>query len=209
MAGGYSTNVRIVHERSGATIGSMPPAAAPSTRDQILSRAVELASVEGLEGLTIGRLASELSLSKSGLFAHFGSKEGLQLATIEEAARRFVCEVVEPALESPEGAPRLRALCERYLDYLERRTLPGGCFWGAVTAEFDSRPGPVRDAVRDGVAAWLAELERQAQIAGSADPRQLVFEVWALAQGANSRFELFEDPEAFARARAAMEGLLP
>ena len=198
-----------MHERSLATIASMALTTAPSTRDQILARAVELASVEGLEGLTIGRLASDLSLSKSGLFAHFGSKEGLQLATIDEAARRFVRDVVEPALGAPEGAPRLRALCERYLDYLERRTLPGGCFWAAVTAEFDSRPGPVRDAVRDGLAAWLAELERQAAVAGIENPRQLIFEVWALVQAANSRFELFEDVEAFSRARTSIEALLP
>ena len=198
-----------MHERSLATIASMALTTAPSTRDQILARAVELASVEGLEGLTIGRLASDLSLSKSGLFAHFGSKEGLQLATIDEAARRFVRDVVEPALGAPEGAPRLRALCERYLDYLERRTLPGGCFWAAVTAEFDSRPGPVRDAVRDGLAAWLAELERQAAVAGVENPRQLIFEVWALVQAANSRFELFEDVEAFSRARTSIEALLP
>ena len=198
-----------MHERSLATIASMALTTAPSTRDQILARAVELASVEGLEGLTIGRLASDLSLSKSGLFAHFGSKEGLQLATIDEAARRFVRDVVEPALGAPEGAPRLRALCERYLDYLERRTLPGGCFWAAVTAEFDSRPGPVRDAVRDGLAAWLAELERQAAVAGVENPRQLIFEVWAMVQAANSRFELFEDAEAFSRARTSIEALLP
>jgi AcrR family transcriptional regulator len=187
----------------------MARTATPSTKEQILSRAVELASTDGLERLTIGRLASDLSLSKSGLFAHFGSKGGLQLATIDEAARRFMREVVEPALNTDEGAPRLRALCEGYIDYLEQRTLPGGCFWASVTAEFDSRPGPVRDAVSEWLSAWLAELERQAAIAGVGDPRQLIFEVWALAQAANSRFELFEDAEAFSRGRAAIEELLP
>jgi AcrR family transcriptional regulator len=178
-------------------------------REPILDRAIDLASSEGLEGLTIGRLARELEMSKSGLFGHFGSKEELQLATIEGAARRFVREVVEPALPEPEGAPRLRALCDRYVAYLERRVFPGGCFWGAVTAEFDGRPGPVRDRIRDAMGAWLGELERQAEIAGVADPAQLAFQVHALVQGANSSFELFGDRTVFRRARDAIESLLP
>src|SRR3954469_23826296 len=107
----------------------MTPATAPRTREGILERAMDLASVEGLEGLTIGRLASELELSKSGLFGHFGSKEELQLATVQAAARRFVRGVGEPALAKPEGAPRLRALCDGYLSHLERQVFPGGCFW--------------------------------------------------------------------------------
>jgi AcrR family transcriptional regulator len=180
-----------------------------ATREAILDRAVDLASTEGLEGLTIGRLASELAMSKSGLFGHFGSKEELQLATIDAAQRRFVSAVVEPALGEPEGAPRLRALCDRFVAYLEGRVFPGGCFWGATMAEFDGRPGPVRDRIRDRVGAWLAELERQATIAGADDPRQLAFELQALGQGANSSFQLFGDPAAFRRARRAMEPLLP
>jgi AcrR family transcriptional regulator len=180
-----------------------------ATREAILDRAVDLASTEGLEGLTIGRLASELAMSKSGLFGHFGSKEELQLATIDAAQRRFVSAVVEPALGEPEGGPRLRALCDRFVAYLEGRVFPGGCFWGATMAEFDGRPGPVRDRIRDRVGAWLAELERQATIAGADDPRQLAFELQALGQGANSSFQLFGDPAAFRRARRAMEPLLP
>jgi AcrR family transcriptional regulator len=185
------------------------PAAATERREEILDRAVDLASAEGLEGVTIGRLASELRMSKSGLFGRFGSKEELQLATIEAAARRFVRAVVEPTLSEPEGAPRLRALCDSYIAYLERRVFPGGCFWGAVTTEFDGRPGPVRDRIRDAVSAWLAELERQARIAGASDPGQLVFQLHALVQGANSSFQLFGDRTAFRRARAAIEPLLP
>ena len=181
---------------------------AKGTREAILDRAVDLASAEGLEGLTIGRLASELGMSKSGLFGHFGSKEGLQLATIEAAASRFVREVVEPTLSEPEGVARLRALCHRYIAYVERPVFPGGCFWGAVTTEFDGRPGPVRDRIRDSVGAWLAELERQARIAGVPDPAQLAFQVHALAQGANSSFQLFGDPRTFRRARDAIEALL-
>jgi AcrR family transcriptional regulator len=178
------------------------------TRETILDLAVDLASTEGLEGLTIGRLAGELSMSKSGLFGHFGSKEELQLATIDEAGRRFVREVVEPALEAEKGSARLRALCDRYLSYLERRVFPGGCFWAAATIEFDGKPGPVRDRLRDAVAAWVGELERQAGVAGARDPAQLAFQLQALIQGANSSFQLFGDPSAFRRARAAIEQLL-
>ena len=182
----------------------------PGTRDAILERAVDLASTEGLEGLTIGRLASDMGLSKSGLFGHFGSKEELQLATVEHAARRFVAEVVEPAYRGTAAGPgRLRALMERYLDHMESEVFPGGCFWAAASAEFDGRPGPVRDRVKDGTAAWLAELERQGEAAGADDPRQLAFELHALAAGANQRFQLFGDREAFARARRAIERLLP
>jgi AcrR family transcriptional regulator len=183
--------------------------ATKGTRDAILQRAVELASAEGLEGLTIGRLASELEMSKSGLFGHFGSKEELQLATVEAAAGRFLDQVVEPALAEREGAPRLRALCERYLSHLERRVFPGGCFWAAVTIEFDGRPGPVRDRIRDAFGAWLDELERQGRIAGASDPAQLAFELQALIQSANSSFQLFGDRTAFRRARNGIERLLP
>jgi AcrR family transcriptional regulator len=184
-------------------------AATKGTRASILDRAVDVASAEGLEGLTIGRLAHDLKMSKSGLFGHFGSKEELQLATIDAAAHRFVRQVVEPALEMEEGAPRLRALCDRYLAYLERRVFPGGCFWAAAAIEFDGKPGRVRDRVRDAVAAWVGELERQAAIAGVDDPGLLAFELQALAQGANSAFQLFGDPGTFRRARAAMDSLLP
>src|SRR3954469_8081895 len=121
----------------------MTPATAPRTREGILERAMDLASVEGLEGLTIGRLAAELEMSKSGLFGHFGSKEELQLATVDAATTRFVAEVGEPALEAPEGRGRLRALCAAYIDHLRREVYPGGCFWASVTSEFDDRPGRV------------------------------------------------------------------
>jgi len=187
------------------------PSTSPTkgTREAILDRAVDLASAEGLEGLTIGRLASELGLSKSGLFGHFGSKEELQLATIEEAGRRFVREVVEPARDAEDGAPRLRALCDGYLDHLERGVFAGGCFWAAASIEFDGRPGAVRDRVRSAVAAWLAELERQAGIAGVDDPRLVAFELQALVQAANSNFQLFGDRTAFRLAREAVERLVP
>lgn len=177
------------------------------TREAILDRAVDLASVEGLEGLTIGRLAAELQMSKSGLFAHFGSKQDLQLATIAAAAARFKATVVDPALELPDGAPRLRALAERYLDQVD--TYSGGCFWAATSAEYDDRPGPVRDAIAGSLDAWLAELERQAGIAGVEHPERLAFEVYSLVMGANARYRLSSDKRVFAYAREAIAGLLP
>jgi len=118
------------------------------TRASILQRAVDLASLEGLEGLTIGRLAEELKMSKSGLFAHFGSKEELQLAAIDAAGQRFIDVVVKPAIEAPRGYPRLVAICNSWLDYVRRRVFPGGCFFAAASFEFDGRPGIVRDAVK-------------------------------------------------------------
>ena len=181
----------------------------PSRRDAILERAVEVASQEGLEGLTIGRLSSELGLSKSGLFGHFGSKEELQLAAVDTASAIFVREVVEPALDAPDGAARLRAYCDRWVGYLERKVFSGGCFFSAASVEFDGRPGAVRDKLRANQAALFTELARHAQLAGVEDPDQLVFELYSLIQGANAHYQLLNDEEAFARARRAMDRLLP
>jgi len=176
------------------------------TRAAILERAVDLASVEGLEGLTIGRLAADLRMSKSGLFAHFGSKQELQVATVQAAGRRFARAVLEPAAAAPEGAPRLRALAEAYLARLD--LYAGGCFWGAVAAEHDDRPGPVRDAIVAAIDSWLGELERQARIAGAADPGRVAFELYAVMQAANSRDRLGDGERALQHARAAVERLL-
>jgi AcrR family transcriptional regulator len=175
------------------------------TRAAILERAVDLASVEGLEGLTIGRLASELRMSKSGLFAHFGSKQELQLATVDAAVQRFRASVIEPALSAPDGAARLRAMGERYLDHLDAYS--GGCFWGATAAEYDDRPGPVRDAIAAALDAWLAELERQATVAGIEQPDRFAFEVYSVIMGANSRYRLSGDPRVFDHAREALARL--
>jgi AcrR family transcriptional regulator len=172
------------------------------TRAAILERAVDLASKEGLEGLTIGRLAAELRMSKSGLFAHFGSKQELQLATVEAAAARFRVAVIEPALTAPDGAPRLRAMAAEYLDRLD--VYEGGCFWAAASVEYDDRPGPVRDAIAATVDAWVGELERQARIAGVADPERFAFELYSLTVGTNLRFRLSGDERVFAHARAAL-----
>jgi AcrR family transcriptional regulator len=182
---------------------------AQSTREAILDRAVDIASQEGLEGLTIGRLSSELSMSKSGLFAHFGSKQELQLATIEAASQRFFEAVVAPALLAPEGALRLRAYCQRYIQTQQEGLFAGGCFWAAASAEFDDKPGPVRQAVEEAVRSWLAALEHEARIAGVADPAGLAFEIYALGLGANSFSRLLADSHAFGRAMAAIERRMP
>ena len=147
-------------------------------------------------------------MSKSGLFAHFGSKEELQLATVKAAAARFVSEVILPASDLPQGIERLRAYYERYLFFIERECFLGGCFWAAAATEFDDRPGPVRDAVASGVASWIGELRRQAELAGAKDPEQLAYEIYALGLGANIRFRLLGADDAFSRARAGIERLL-
>lgn len=182
------------------------------TRESILATAVHLASVEGLEGLTIGRLAAELGMSKSGLFAHFGSKEELQLATLDAARDIFIAEVVAPAREAEPGLPRLAALVEHWLAYMRREVFRGGCFFDAVRAEYDSRPhGPVRETITAQFASWdelLAGRVKAAQKAGHLDPdvdaEQLAFELDAIGSAANMRFQFERDPAAFDRAQRAM-----
>jgi AcrR family transcriptional regulator len=175
------------------------------TREAILARALDVASAEGLEGLTIGRLAAELRMSKSGLFAHFGSKEELQLATIGAATQRFRASVLEPSLRAPEGAARLREIADRYLE--QTNGYAGGCFWAAASAEFDDRPGPVRDAIAAALDAWATELARQARIAGVEDPERYAFELYAIVMGANNRFRLSGDKRVYGYARRALERL--
>jgi AcrR family transcriptional regulator len=181
------------------------------TRQNILEVAVNVASAEGLEGLTIGRLASETGMSKSGLFAHFGSKEDLQLATVEAARLIFISEVVSPAFDSANGLPRLWRLCDIWLDYVRAEIFRGGCFFAAAAAEFDGRPGTVRDRVAAIMKEWLEVLRRavvEAQSAGqldkNVDPTQLAFEINALELGANWGFQLYGDEQAFERARTAI-----
>ncbi|HZW91673.1 MAG TPA: TetR/AcrR family transcriptional regulator [Candidatus Eremiobacteraceae bacterium] len=180
------------------------------TRRAILRKAVNIASVEGLEGLTIGKLASELRISKSGLFAHFGSKEDLQCAVVDAAREIFVDVVVRPAYQF-QGLKRLRALCENWLAYGQQRVFPGGCFFSAASLEFDDRPGRVRDQIVGLMQRWLGNLEqaaRDAQSAGEiskdADVRQLAFEIQALAMGANWSSRLFRDPGVYDSVRTAI-----
>ncbi len=144
-------------------------------------------------------------MSKSGLFGHFGSKQELQLATVAAAAERFRAMVIAPARAAPDGAPRLRAMAERYLDYLQ--SFPGGCFWGATASEFDDRPGPVRDAIAAALDAWMAQLVRQSEAAGIADPERYAFELYAVVMAANSRYRLTRDEGVFDLARAALARL--
>jgi AcrR family transcriptional regulator len=181
------------------------------SRQAILEVAVHLASAEGLEGLTIGRLAAETKMSKSGLFAHFGSKEELQLATVEAARSIFIKSVIVPSLKAEQGLPRLRRLCELWLDYANRKIFRGGCFFAAASAEFDSRPGPVRDRIAEIMAEWLrglmrtvVEAQQAKQLDNKLDPAQLVFEINALEMGANWAFQLHGDKQAFKRARLAI-----
>jgi AcrR family transcriptional regulator len=181
------------------------------TRQAILEVAVDVASAEGLEGLTIGRLATELSMSKSGLFAHFGSKEELQLATVEAARDIFIREVIHPSFAAGKGLPRLWKLCDVWLAYVRGEVFRGGCFFAAAAAEFDGRPGPVRDRVAGIMKEWLATLRAsiaEALEAGEldalTDPAQLAFELNALEMGANWAFQLYGDKQAFSRARDAM-----
>ena len=181
------------------------------SRQAILKGASELATIEGLEGLSIGRLADHIGMSKSGLYAHFGSKEELQLATIDAAQEIFEREVVNPALEAPEGIARVLAYSEGYLSYLERHVFPGGCFFASVAAEVDSREGRVTDRLRElmgGGVQWLAGLVREAQARGEIDPGadadQLAFEIDALLHGANAGFTLFRSDEPLERARRAI-----
>jgi len=185
------------------------------TRQEILATAVQMASEEGLEDLTIGRLADELGMSKSGLFAHFGSKEDLQLATIETAREIFVNEVVRPVQDVERGLPRLLSMFESWLSYCERVVFRGGCFFAAASAEFDGRPGPVRDRIAELQKAWLdafiaevREAQTLSQLDARMNPEQIAFEVHAYAMETNWAHQLFGDKQAFDRARAAIRRCL-
>jgi len=182
------------------------------TRQSILERAVDLASIEGLEGLTIGRLAEELGMSKSGLFAHFGSKEDLQIAAIDAASKRFIDEIYTPALRERRGYPRLFAICRAWLSYLRRGVFPGGCFFAAASFEFDGRPGPVRDSIRRLMDDWIGALEKaigmaidEGHLDPKVDPAQLAFELNSLFFGANFAYYLRNDAHALDRAERAIE----
>jgi AcrR family transcriptional regulator len=181
------------------------------TRRDILAVAVDIASCEGLEGLSIGRLASELKMSKTGIFAHFGSKEQLQLATIDAAKQIFLRQIVKPSLDRPRGVSRLMAMLDNWLGYVERIVFRGGCFFAAASAEFDSRPGAVRDLIAELTGAWLVGIkeeirfaQKQRRIRSSIDSAQLAFELHAYVQEANWAFKLFNDKSSFTRARLAI-----
>lgn len=187
------------------------PAKGARTRESILRVAVDLASVEGLEGLTIGRLADELAMSKSGLFAHFGSKEELQLATVDAARTIFTDRVIRPALAAPQGIQRLWQLCENWLQYVEGKVFKGGCFFAAASFEFDSRKGPVRDAIAVAMREWLGVLARAVEgakkvghLKASVNAEQFAFEIYSLAIGAHWGFQLLEDKKALTQVRSTI-----
>lgn len=170
------------------------------TRQLVLKRAVEIASVEGLEGLSLGRLSTELKLSKSGVFALFGSKEDLQLATVRAAIKVYLEHVVQPARDLPPGLDRLWQVCTGWLDYSRRRVFPGGCFFYSVTAEYDAREGKVHDTLASARANWFTFVEqtvREAQQSGEveegADAAQLTFELVALMEMANAESVLHNE----------------
>jgi AcrR family transcriptional regulator len=185
------------------------------TKNAILDAAAALATQEGLTALSIGRLAEATGMSKSGLFAHFGSKEDLQVATVDHAAALFVAEVISPARAAPRGVARVWALCDRMIDYSERQVFPGGCFFAATSAEFNNKPGAVRDRIEQTMRSWLSYLEHsveQAQAAGELrddlPARELAFQLDAFAQASNAQFQLFRDRAAFENARRAVRDRL-
>src|SRR4051812_13620780 len=188
--------------------------AVAGTRTEVLETAVRRASVDGLEGLTIGRLADEVAMSKSGLHGLFGSKEDLQLATFEKAVESFIREVWLPVAGLKRGLPRLTALLDRWIEYHERGVLPGGCFVTTATIEFDAKQGPLRDAVvraREQMHAVLEADIRAAKDAGDlapgTDPADTAFSLYALASAASQAIQL-EEPGAGDRARRCMRASL-
>jgi AcrR family transcriptional regulator len=204
--------------RSYGIISPMPrrsAAAVAETKAAVTDVAVDRASIEGLEGLTIGALAEEARMRKSSLFSLFGSKEDLQLATLEAAVESFRHEVWGQVADLEPGLPRLLALCDAWLAYHEREVMPGGCFLTTATVEFDARPGALRDAVAETMDRWLRLLAREAELAIEAgdlpsetDPADVAFELNALAAAASYGFQLWRDPELIERARRSMRRAL-
>jgi AcrR family transcriptional regulator len=185
------------------------------TRDRIVDRAFRLASRDGLAGVSLGRLAGELGLSKSGLFAHFGSKEGLELEVLKLASERFIEAVVRPALSAPRGVPRIRKIFKNWLGWITDPGRPGGCVFLAASVELDDGAGPQRDFLVGSQAALLATLAKAARLAvqegqfrPELDCEQFAFEMLGIALGFHHLRRLLNDPKAEARAHAAFEALL-
>ena len=185
-----------------------PRADGERTRAAILHAAASLATVEGLEGLSIGHLAGAIGMSKSGLYAHFGSKQELQLATVDEAKRIFDEEVMQPALAARPGRAQLAAVCEAFLGYVQRRVFPGGCFFAATALEMGTHPGPVKErvaAIQSGFTAQLrafaATALEQQELPVREDPDRLAFELHAILLAADARFVLQDDPAVLDLAR--------
>ena len=185
-----------------------PRADGERTRGAILSAAASLATLDGLEGLSIGNLAAATGMSKSGLYAHFGSKQELQLATVEEAGRILAEEVAQPALAAPPGLAQLVAVCDAFFDYLRRRAFPGGCFFAAAALEMGTRPGPVKErvaALQAGFTALVREFAaiaiEQHELPAREDPGRLAFELYGIMLAADTSFVLHDDPAVLNLAR--------
>jgi AcrR family transcriptional regulator len=191
------------------------PAKGERTRRAILEHAARIASRDGLEGLSIGRLAEELELSKSGLFAHFGSKEALQIDTLQSAADRFIESVVRPALSAPRGETRMRALFERWLFWARSSERPGGCLFVQAAGELDDRPGRLRDRLVALQRDWLSSLSRIARGAietgefrPDCDTEQFAHDLYAVMLGYHHASRLLADPRAEQRAHRAFDALM-
>jgi AcrR family transcriptional regulator len=185
-----------------------PRADGERTRSAILHAAVSLATVDGLEGLSIGNLATSIGMSKSGLYAHFGSKQELQLATVDEAGRNFTEEVVQPALAAPAGRAQLATVCEAFFEHLRRRTFPGGCFFAGAVLEMGTRPGPVKEAVAsfqagfvDLIRGFAATAIEQNELPAGEDPARLAFELNGIILATDANFVLRDDPAVLDLAR--------
>jgi AcrR family transcriptional regulator len=188
---------------------------AAGTRDAIIRRAADIGSVEGLEGITIGRLATDLEMSKAGVIGHFGSKEELQLATLELAADLFVEQVWKPVEDLRPGLERLLGICEAWTRYADEPILSGGCFIAAVSFEFDGRAGRVHDELKQVVGRWRKTLVREISVAiadgdlpADLDPEQAAFSMEALAAGMNPARQLYGDTSAAEWSRQAMHAVL-
>ncbi len=186
-----------------------------ATRGTILESALRLASEAGLSNTTIGALADRTRMSKSGLFAHFQSKENLEVAILEEAIRRFVELVISPALAQKRGEPRVRALFERWLAWPKQDFQPGGCIFAAAAAELDDRPGPARDVLVSAQKDWIGTIAHAAQIAvdeghfrKDLDVRQFAFEEFTLVYGSQIVHRLALDGRTGSRLRTAFDRLV-
>ena len=185
------------------------------TRAAIIDRAVQTASIEGLEGVTIGRLADDLGMSKAGVIGHFGNKADLQLATLLQANAIFTAQVWEPASDEPPGLPRLSAICEAWIKHVTNSPFPGGCFMCTVATEWDAREGDLHEKIKKNWRLWLKVLAREAATARdagdlppAADPEQIAFELNAIAMALNQSLQLFGDRRAPTRARSAVRRVL-